>query len=339
MKAHAACAVGTLLILCASVFAPFAFCQNNPNRPPWAQKSKPGADKPSTNTAGTQVAPPGAVVDRSAIRVNVNLVNVLVSVLDENNRPAPDLSPQAFQLFEEGNPQKIAIFETETQQPLDLALMIDASLSARLDMPTERAAAERFIAQVLRTGDRLAVYAFDENVTQLSGFSDRVAELQSVVARVPAGAGTSIYDAVYLAARALEHQGGERRRVILLITDGGETTSHIDFDAARNEAVKADALLYTILIRPVTNEGGRNTAGEHALQTITDMTGGAMFFPDQPRDLGAIFDRINLELRTQYRLGYYPDPAGPANTYRSIEVKVSGNYSVRHRKTYYTGSR
>jgi Ca-activated chloride channel homolog len=339
MKAHSAFAIIALLLLCVAVFPPAAACQSNPNRPPWAQKPNPASGTSSPAPVTKQAAPPGTIVDRSAIRVNVNLVNVLVSVLDEHNRPAPDLPLQAFHVFEEGNPQKIAIFEKETQQPLDLALMIDASLSTQLDMPAERAAAEHFIEQVLRPGDRLAVFSFDENVIQRSDFSDRVKDLQAAVAKIPEGAGTSIYDAVYLGARALERQGGERRRVIVLITDGGETTSHMDFDTARNQAVKAEALLYTILIRPIMNEGGRNTAGEHALQTITDATGGAMFFPQQPSDLAAIFDEINRELRTQYRLGYYPDPPGPPNTYRTIVVQVSGNYLVRHRKTYYTGSR
>jgi len=327
-------------VLCLSSlagFSPIASAQYNPNRPPWAQKPGATAGNPSPNANTSPSSPPGTIQDRSTIRVNVNLVSVLVSVLDDHNRPAPDLPVTSFQLFEEGFPQKIAVFEQETQQPLDLVLMIDASLSARMDMPEERSAAQRFIQQVIRRGDHLAVYAFDEDVIQLSEFTDNIAQLQSAVQRVPSGGGTSIYDAVYLGSRALERQGVERRRVIILITDGGETTSHMDFDAARNEAVKAGTLLYTVLIRAVKNEGGRNTAGEHALQTITDMTGGAMFFPTQPGDLGAIFDQINRELRTQYRLGYYPNPRGPANTYRTIEVKVVGNYSVRHRKTYYTG--
>ena len=138
---------------------------------------------------------------------------------------------------------------------------------------------------------------------------------------MPAGAGTSIYDGLLLGARTLERRGEDRRRVIILITDAGETTSSTDFDAARKAAVRSGALLYTIVVRPVKNESGRNTAGEHALETITDTMGGAMFYPDAITELDAIFDRINRELRTQYRLGYYPDPRGPANTYRSVDSK------------------
>jgi len=337
-----------------------AFPQDDPNRPPWAQKSKAKKNSSSSTTSGARSSPappdgePGKIVQPTPpppkeepsqpavqgnrIKVNVNLVTVLVSVLDEHNRPAPDLPREAFQLLDEGNEQKIDIFEPETSQPLDLALMIDASMSAHKEITFEQEAAAHFIRQIVRPGDRLAVFSFDEDVQQHApGFSDNVTALQDAVRKIPNGAGTSIYDAVLLASRALAHRGDDRRRVIILVTDAGETTSHSDFDAARREAVSANVLLYTIVIRPVKNENGRNTAGEHALETMTDTTGGAMFYPDTAQELTTIFDRIDRELRTQYRLAYYPNPRGPANTYRSIEVKVTtGTYQVRHRKTYLT---
>jgi Ca-activated chloride channel homolog len=342
-----------VLAVPALLFAAIAFSQDKPDRPPWAQKPKSNASANSTSSPSptsepgkiVQPTPPTSTNDsqepaaqRGRIRVNVNLVNVLVSVLDEKNRPAPDLPREAFQLFEEGVEQKIDRFEPETSQPLDLAIMIDSSLSAHKEISFEQEAAAHFIRQVLRPGDRLAVFAFDENVTQVAAFSDNVAELQAAVRKIPAGAGTSIYDAVLLGSRALARRGDERRRVIILVTDAGETTSQSDFDAARKEAVRSNALLYTIVIRPVKNESGRNTAGEHALETMTDTTGGAMFYPDTSQELGAIFDRIDRELRTQYLLAYYPNPRGPANTYRSIVVTVDpASYHVRHRKSYLTG--
>jgi len=347
------------LAACALLFAGIAFTQDKPDRPPWAQKPKSGSSASpnsasgSTSPAASPVGEPGKTVQptppagasdsqdpaaqRGRIRVNVNLVNVLVSVLDEHNRPAPDLPREAFQLFEEGVQQKIDVFESETAQPLDIALMIDSSLSAHKEITFEQEAAAHFIRQVLRPGDRLSVFSFDENVTQAAAFSDDVAALQTAVRRIPPGAGTSIYDAVLLGARALERRGDDRRRVIILVTDAGETTSRSDFDSARREAARSNALLYTIVVRPVKNESGRNTAGERALETMTDTTGGAMFYPDSAQELGSIFDRIDRELRTQYRLAYYPNPRGPADTYRSIEVKVLGNYHARHRKSYLAG--
>ncbi|MFI5094717.1 MAG: VWA domain-containing protein [Candidatus Acidiferrum sp.] len=337
-----------------------AVAQDKPDRPPWAQpkpklpanSSSAGASAPTPPSLPAP-PPPGSIVatpeqplkppedteaQRGRIKVKVDLVNILASVLDEHNRPAPDLPVEAFQVFEEGVRQKIEVFEPETKLPLDLALMIDSSLSANMEIGFEKEAAAHFIRQVLRSGDRLSVFAFDENVTQRAAFSDDVPALQAAVRKIPPGAGTSIYDAILLGARALEHRGEERRRVIILVTDAGETTSRTDFDATRKEAVRSDALLYTIVIRPVKNESGRNTAGEHALETITETTGGAMFYPDTPQELDMIFEIIDRELRTQYRLGYYPNPRGPANTYRNVEVKVlNGDYHVRSRKTYLTG--
>ncbi|MHB8502991.1 MAG: VWA domain-containing protein [Candidatus Acidiferrales bacterium] len=338
-----------------------AFAQDKPDRPPWAQpKPKLPANSSSADATAPvpptlpSPSPPGSIVptperplkppedadaQRDRIKVKVELVNILASVLDEHNRPAPDLPVEAFQVFEEGVAQKIEVFESETKLPLDLALMIDSSLSANMEIGFEKEAAAHFIRQVLRPGDRLSVFAFDENVTQRAAFSDDVPNLQAAVRKIPPGAGTSIYDAVLLGAKALELRGEERRRVIILVTDAGETTSRTDFDIARKEAVRSDALLYTIVIRPVKNESGRNTAGEHALETITETTGGDMFYPDSPQELDVIFDVIDRELRTQYRLGYYPNPRGPANTYRNVQVKVlNGDYHVRSRKTYLTGA-
>jgi Ca-activated chloride channel family protein len=338
--------VGAALIVC-SLAATRALAQEH--RPPWARKQK--STEPTQNLPKPAEEPQQ---DRNRIRVDVDLVSVLVSVLDDRHRPAADLPVEAFQILDEDNPQTIAVFEKETEQPLDLLLMVDASLSAQLAMPAQREAASHFIQQVLRPGDRLAIYAFDENVTQLAAFSDNVARLQEAVRRIPQGAGTSIYDAVYLGSRVLARQASDRRRVIILVTDGGETTSRADFDSARREAVRTGTLLYTVVVRAMKSESGRNTAGEHALETITDTTGGAVFYPDSAVELDAIFERINRELRTQYRLGYYPQPRGPVDTYRRIEVKVAPRkqaavsasdaagapepvYLVRHRKSYYTG--
>jgi Ca-activated chloride channel homolog len=329
-------------VLALLAFPFFLSAQDKPDRPPWAQ---PGAPDPAPPPAQIPAPPPpqespkdtGPI--KGTVKVSVNLVSVLVSVLDDHNRPAPDLPVEAFQIFEEGVQQKIDVFESETQQPLDIALMIDASLSAHIEKATEEDAAANFIQQVLRPDDRLSVFSFDETVRQLQpNFSDKIPALQAAVHKIQDGAGTSIYDAIYLGSEALQRRHGERRRVIIMVTDAGETTSRSDFESARKAALRAGILLYTIVIRAVKNENGRNTAGEHALQTITDSTGGAMFFPDSPQELPVIFDRINNELRTQYRLAYYPNPRGPANTYRTIEVKVLPGYTARHRKTYLTGA-
>jgi len=270
------------------------------------------------------------------IRVETNLVNILASVIDPNGRPIPDLAVDAFTLTEEGVSQKIERFEAETNRPLDLALMVDSSMSTFKDLKFENEAAAHFIRQVVRPGDTLGVFEFSETVTELSEYSDKVPELQAAARRITPGAGTSIYDAIVLGSQTLKRRPTGRRRAIVLVTDAGETTSVSKFEDARRTAIASEALLYSVVIRPVKNESGRNTAGEHALITITDSTGGALFILDEPTQLDAMFDRIDRELRTQYLLGYYPTPAPPPGSARHVAVTVKSGDLVRYRKQYFT---
>jgi Ca-activated chloride channel family protein len=273
---------------------------------------------------------------RGAIRVQSDLVDILASVTDADGHPILDLTQDVFALSEQGVPQKIERFEAETNRPLDLALMVDSSMSALKELKLETEAAAHFIRQVVRPGDTLGVFEFDEIVTELSEFSSDVPRLQSAARHISPGAGTSIYDAVELGSNALRRRPAGRRRAIVLVTDGGETTSVSKFEDARRAAIASGTLLYSIIVRPVKNEGGRNTAGEHALITITDSTGGGFFILDSVDQLDTIFDRIDKELRTQYLLGYYPNPPPPPGSDRHVEVTVTGNYSVRYRKEYFT---
>jgi Ca-activated chloride channel family protein len=272
------------------------------------------------------------------LRVQTDLVGILASVTDQNGQPIPDLTQDSFQLSEEGVPQKIAKFEAQTDRPLDLALMIDSSMSAFKDLRFETDAAARFIQQVVRSNDTLGVFEFDESVTKLSNFSDNVPRLQAAVRKIVPGSGTSIYDAVELASDSLARMPRGRRRAIVLVTDGGETTSVAKFDDTRRAAIASGALLYSIIIRAVNNENGRNTAGEHALITITDSTGGALFILSDANQINQMFDRINRELRTQYFLGYYPTPTPPPASDRHVRVQVKSDYVVRYRKEYFTPS-
>jgi Ca-activated chloride channel family protein len=270
------------------------------------------------------------------IRVQSNLVNILVSVLDANGEPVPDLTQDAFQLAEEGVPQKIERFEAETNRPIDLALMVDSSMSTFKDMKFETEAAAHFIRQVVRPGDTLGVFEFSERVSELAWFSNDVPQLQSAVRRVAPGSGTSMYDAVVLGSNELRRRPQGRRRAIVLVTDAGETTSYSKFDDARRAAISSEALLYSIVIRPIKSESGRETAGQHALITITDSSGGAVFILDTLDQMGAMFDRIDRELRTQYLLGYYPTPVPPPGSDRHVQVKVAAGNAVRYRKEYFT---
>jgi Ca-activated chloride channel homolog len=275
---------------------------------------------------------------KGAIRVQTDLVNILANVIDKNNEPVVGLDQSAFDLTEEGVAQKIVRFEPQTGRPLDLALMVDMSGSAAIELKIEKDASEHFFGEVVRPGDRLAVFTFTADVTQLSNFTDNVKTLDEAIRRAEPGAdmGTSLYDAVVLGSQTLRRGGADRRRAIVIITDAGETTSISNFDQARRAAIASGALLYTVVVRPMKSDAGRNTAGEHAIQTITDSTGGAMFYPTTLDEITKIFDLINRELRTQYLLSYYPTPPPPAGSLRHVVVKVNTGDTVRYRKQYMT---
>ena len=277
---------------------------------------------------------PRASAQSQGIHIEVDLVNILASVTDRESRPIPSLPASAFEVYDDGQKQKIDIFEAETHLPLDLALMIDSSMSTKLDFPLQREAAARFIQKIVRPSDTLSVFSFDDKVKPLTDFSSNVQHLQQAVRNIKIGAGTAMYDAVYLGSSSLEKQKADRRRVLVLVTDAGESTSRASYDTARNEAIRSGAMLYTVCLRPMKSESGRNTAGEHALQSITEMTGGAMFFPEDASQLDNIFEQINRELRTQYRIGYYPERKPGGGSVRKIELKVAGGYRVRYRQAY-----
>lgn len=273
-----------------------------------------------------------------AIQVQTNLVDILASVIDAHGKPIADLTKDQFELTEEGQPQTIERFEAQTNRPLDLILMVDASASTFKDLKFEADAAAQFIQKIVRPEDRLAVYEFDEDVTELADFSDNVPKLEGVVRGIIPGAGTSIYDALVLSSHSMRRRPEGRRRAVVLVTDAGETTSVAHFEDARRAAIASEALLYSIIIRPVKNENGRNTAGEHALITITESTGGALFILDDLTQINSMFDEIDRELRTQYLLGYYPNPTPPPGSYRRVDVKVKSGDLVHCRKGYFTAT-
>ena len=275
--------------------------------------------------------------DHARLRVETDLVTVPATVLDAAGKPVADLPESAFQLSQDGVPQTIAKFETQTNRPLELALMVDSSLSTIQDTRFEDQATARFVRLVVQPGDLLGVFEFSDYVTELSaGFSANVTKLEAAAERIAPGAGTSLYDAIVLGSEELEKLPEDRRRVLVLVTDAGETTSKSSFEAARRAAVASEGLLYTILIRAVPNEAGRNTGGEHAIETIIDSTGGAVYYPKAMANLDAMFQQISRELRTQYLLSYYPQPKAKAGAYCRIALDIpGGSYTLHYRKGYF----
>jgi Ca-activated chloride channel family protein len=276
----------------------------------------------------------------TTLRVDVNLINVFVTVTDAHGAPIAGLTRENFVLKEDGLEQKIAVFDKESALPLSIALAIDTSLSTRHDLPLEQASAKRFARAILRPVDALSVYGFSEVVHEATpGYTSDLKRIDEGIDHIRVGAATALYDAIYLASRALDRRKG--RKVIVLITDGGDTISKVDYKEAVRSAEEAEAIVYSIIIVPIESSAGRETGGEHALIQLSEDTGGKYYYATSTAQLDEAFHKISDELRTQYLLAYYPSQHTSFSEFRRIEVKVAGvpeapAYRVRHRAGYYT---
>jgi Ca-activated chloride channel family protein len=273
-------------------------------------------------------------------RVSVRLVNVFTTVTDSHGAPIANLTRDDFQVFEDGKPQTISVFDKESELPLSIVLEVDTSESTRRDIKLEVASAKRFVHSIMRPVDRLSVFQITENVDQLTNFTSNVKYIDQGIERLSSGAGTSLYDAIFLGADSLIQRQG--RKVMVLITDGGDTTSQTDYTNALRRAQQAEAIVYSIIVVPVEADAGRNLGGEHALIQISHDTGGKYYYASGLNDLDEAFRQISEELRTQYLLAYYPNRQFSDSPFRRITVEVTKKdadgqpYQVRHRAGYYT---
>jgi Ca-activated chloride channel homolog len=279
--------------------------------------------------------------------VEAPLVNVFVSVTDKAGAPIGGLTRDDFQLFEDGKLQRIAVFERDTSAPLAIVLSVDLSGSTYKDFAAEQQAAERFVKDVLRPQDQADVLAFSDGTREVTGFTGNAKRVASGLGGLhPGSGGTAFYSSISLGSQLLRPQHG--RRVLVVISDGDNTVNGVSYEDALDEAVRDEVMIYSIIDVPVAASAGRDLAGEHAMITLAEQTGGRAYYADQA-SLDQIFRRIADDLRTQYLLAYYP-PKRPKEDeedrgeFRSIAVKMSdvgnsGKYSVRNRPGYYADAK
>jgi Ca-activated chloride channel family protein len=276
----------------------------------------------------------------TTLKVDVKLVSVYVTVTDAHGAPVAGLQKENFLVQEDGREQKISVFDKESALPLSIALAIDTSLSTRHDLPLEQASAKRFVHTILRPVDALSVFSFSESVSQSPfGYTADLKRIDEGIDHIRLGAATALFDAVYVASRSLDRRQG--RKVMVLITDGGDTISRIDYKGAARAAEEAEALVYSIIVVPIENSAGREIGGEHALIQLSEDTGGKYYYATSMSQLDDVFRQISDELRNQYLLAYYPSQHTSNSQFRRIQVGVSGPadaaaYHVRHRVGYYT---
>ena len=266
--------------------------------------------------------------------VDVDLVTVLATVTTAEGALATGLSQNDFHLFENGNPQEIALFARESDRALRLQLLFDSSLSITTELGSQQEAAIDFLRVVVKPRDRVSVLQVSENVVELVRDTSRPKAMAKALRSIRPRGGTSLYDAVYLASQALSLSRG--RRVILIISDGTDTTSKISMEQCLRQVLASEAVVYVLLVQPIKSEAGRNLAGERSMIYLTRETGGRTYLVASPDALRESFARIGEELRTQYLLGYYPRHDREPAKFRRIRIKVDlAGAQVRARSGYY----
>jgi Ca-activated chloride channel family protein len=259
------------------------------------------------------------------IRVDVRLVRMLVTVKDSYGRLIGSLNKEDFAVQDNGVSQEVSVFERHTEQPLSISLLVDISGSTAKELRYEIGSVLRFIKAVYREGnpkDAVALYAFNYDVTRVAHFTRRAERLERGLRALKPEGGTSLYDAIYLAAGDLEDREG--RHVMVVVTDGGDTSSVKNFHAALQALHQADAVLYAILVMPITNDAGRNIGGENALETLAAGTGGRVFYPRVGASLDEALADILRDLRTQYLLAFYPrNLPRSRDRYHTLRVTVN----------------
>ncbi|MFY9854351.1 MAG: VWA domain-containing protein [Terracidiphilus sp.] len=274
------------------------------------------------------------------LHVDVKLVSIFVNVTDRNGAIVGGLTREDFALAEDGRPQRIAVFERQTELPLNLTLAIDTSGSVRRDVAVEADAARRFAHTVLRSQDRISLLQFATNARELVPFTNKVSQIDHGLGQLHGDSATALYDAICLGS---EHLGGNPgRKGLVIISDGDDTASTATYAQALEQALRNEVMIYTIIDVPIEASAGRDLGGEHALIALAEQTGGKSFYVSDG-GLDKAFARVSDDLRTQYLLAYYPKNQEPGKAFHRIEVTIpkaaAEGYNIRYRTGYYADAR
>jgi VWFA-related protein len=292
------------------------------------------------------------------IRVPVNLVDVLFTVLNRRNKLVSDLEQKDFRVLDDNVPQDIRYFSKQSDLPLRIGMLLDTSNSIRDRLKFEQDAANNFLFSVLRRNkDEAFVMTFDDEPEILQTFTGDTGALRDKILRTRAGGGTAVYDAIFDAClKELSHpprppgdQPDVVRRVMILISDGEDNLSTHTRAEAIEMAQRTSVVIYTIststqwvtLDDPSKEKSGNRkyqlTDGDKVLRDLADETGGRPFYPYHVDDLDQSFQDIGEELRNQYSLAYNPSNHQLDGRYHKIKIEIPGEkgYQVRARRGYY----
>src|SRR6266478_5169516 len=317
-----------------------AAAKSEPSSPGTATGTKPGAASNSTSSSSQSQSQSRSDEDAATTTITktVNEVNVVFTVTDRHGRYVKDLAKGDFSVLDDSKPAgQIRSFHNETDLPLQVGLLVDASNSVRDRFKFEQESAIEFLNQTVRPRyDRAFVVGFDVTPEVTQDFTDNTEALSRGVRALKPGGGTAMYDALYFACRdklLKAQRGGPTRRAIILLSDGDDNQSHVTREESIEMAQRAEVIVYTIS----TNITGTRGRADKVLERIADATGGRAFFPFQITDVANAFIEIQDELRSQYALSYKPADFHTDGRYHTIEILAQNHKGlrVRSRRGYY----
>jgi VWFA-related protein len=306
-----------------------------------AQTQPTASAAPQAPPKANAVADPSSGVDDTqpvqTFRSRSDEVNVIFTVTDKHNKFIKDLKKDQFKILDNNRPpRQILDFAAETDLPLRVGLLIDASNSIRDRFLFEQDAAISFLHQIIRPRtDKAFVLAFDEVWDLTQDFTNDLDRLTKGIKVIRPGGGTALWDAVFYACRdklMKEKETGPVRRAIILVSDGDDNQSRVLRQEAIEMAQRAGVIVYTIS----TNLSNTPDEGDRSLRMLADATGGQAFFPFKLQDVANAFHDINEELRSQYSVFYKPENFEANGQFRPIQIIADNKkYKVRAKKGYF----
>jgi VWFA-related protein len=296
-----------------------------------ATQTPPASAAPGT-AAAQQAAPPDDFDPASTIVTRVNEVNMVFTATDKHGHFIKDLKREDIRILDDTKQVTgIRSFSTQTDLPLQVALLVDASNSVRDRFKFEQEAAIEFLNQIVRPNyDKAFVVGFDATPEVTQDFTDNSEYLAKGVRSLRPGGGTAMYDAIYFSCRdklLKEPRSGPVRRAVIVLSDGDDNLSHVSREEAIEMAQRAEVIIYTIS----TNISGAKNKGDKVLERLSEATGGRAFAPFRIQDVADAFTEIQDELRSQYLVSYTPPDLIADGHFRPVEISALSEKGLRVR--------
>jgi Ca-activated chloride channel family protein len=331
--------VAACLVCFSATTASVAQQQPAPATPPAGQQAQPAPAGQQPNAQQPNAQQDDQIPQGPVIVTNVNEVSLIFTVTDKHGNFIPNLKQSDFALLDDQKaPARITSFRQQTNLPLRVGILIDASTSIRTRFQFEQQAASEFLLESIRArGDRAFVMGFDSTPTVTADWTNNLDALQTGISKLRPGGGTALFDAVYTGCRdkLLDASRGQEpvRRAMILVSDGNDNQSRAYLDDAIKMCQRAETIIYAISTNWTPSRG----KGDDVLQKMAEATGGRAFFPPSIDDISTGFTSIEEELRSQYALTYTPADFKADGSFRTIYLyALDRRYSVRAKKGYFS---